>query len=132
MNRILRIASLLVAIFLMPMFAAAQTNSTNGPANEPAQAKRSRPKLASLWKAAARWVWRISEFCNGSKIITFRSITLRAQHGWPCRRALRDWKEPEGTARACRTTELDIIIGGRTPYEDLSYRRKEDAVIIRL
>jgi len=128
MNRILRIASLLVAIFLMPIFAAAQTNSTNGPANEPAQAKRSRPKIGIALEGGGALglahIGVLQWFEDHHIPVDYIAGTSM---GGLVGGLYAIGKSPKELQELVERQNWDIIIGGQTPYEDLSYRRKEDA-----
>jgi len=87
-----------------------------------------RQTLGLALEGAARWDWRTSEYCNGLSNIIFQSTTRRHQHGWLGRRPVRQRQESAAAARFGNGAELGCDSGGATPYEDLSFRRKEDKV----
>jgi len=128
MTRTLRIACLIFPVLLMPMLAAAQTNSTTGPANDSAQAKRSRPKIGvALEGGGALGLAHIGvlQWFEGHHIPV--DYIAGTSMGGLVGGLYAIGKSPKELQELVERQNWDIIIGGQTPYEDLSYRRKEDA-----
>ena len=79
-------------------------------------------------KAVARWDWPTSACSGGLSSTTFLS-TISPETAWA------DWLEAcmqPATARiniqqTVKKMDWPLLLGGATPYEDLSFRRKEDA-----
>ena len=128
MTRTLRIACLLFPMFVMPLLAAAQANSTNVPANEPAQEKRSRAKIGIALEGGGALglahIGVLQWFEDHHVPVDYIAGTSM---GGLVGGLYAIGKTPKELQEFVERQNWDIIIGGRTPYEDLSYRRKEDA-----
>ena len=128
MTRTLRIACLIFPVLLMAMLAAAQTNSPTGPASDSAQAKRSRPKIGvALEGGGALGLAHIGvlQWFEGHHIPV--DYIAGTSMGGLVGGLYAIGKSPKELQELVERQNWDIIIGGQTPYEDLSYRRKEDA-----
>jgi NTE family protein len=128
MTHTLRIACLIFPLFLIPILATAQTGSINGPASESAQTKRSRPKIGVALEGGGALglahIGVLQWFEDHHIPVDYIAGTSM---GGLVGGLYAIGKTPKELQELVERQNWDIIIGGRTPYQELSYRRKEDA-----
>ncbi len=132
MSRASRIAYLMSLVFLLPPLATAQDNSTsdstNTPANDSAQEKRPRAKIGIALEGGGALglahIGVLQWFEDHHIPIDYIAGTSM---GGLVGGLYAIGKSPKELQEIVEQQNWDIIIGGKTPYQDLSYRRKEDA-----
>jgi NTE family protein len=114
-------------IFLLPVFAAAQENSTNQPAVASAQEKHSRAKIGIALEGGGALglahIGVLQWFEDHHIPIDYIAGTSM---GGLVGGLYATGKTPQELQEIVEQQNWDIIIGGKTPYRDLSFRRKED------
>jgi NTE family protein len=132
MSRASRIAYLISLVLLLPALASAQdnstSNSTNTPANDSAQEKRPRAKIGVALEGGGALglahIGVLQWFEDHHIPIDYIAGTSM---GGLVGGLYATGKTPNQLQEIVEQQNWDIIIGGKTPYQDLSYRRKEDA-----
>ena len=123
MTRTLRKLCFLFLILLLPLLAAAQEKS-DASASAGQQAKRPRPKIGiALEGGGALGLAHIGVL----EWFEEHRIPVDYIAGTSMGGLFATGKTPKELEEIVAQQNWDIIIGGQTPYEDLSYRRKEDA-----
>jgi NTE family protein len=114
-------------IFLLPLFAAAQENSANQPAVASAQEKRPRAKIGVALEGGGALglahIGVLQWFEDHHIPIDYIAGTSM---GGLVGGLYATGKTPNELEEIVEQQNWDIIIGGKTPYQDLSFRRKED------
>jgi len=127
MSRASRVLRLMSIIFLLPLFAAAQENSTNQPAVASAQEKRPRAKIGVALEGGGALglahIGVLQWFEDHHIPIDYIAGTSM---GGLVGGLYATGKTPKELEEIVEQQNWDIIIGGKTPYRDLSFRRKED------
>jgi len=127
MSRFFRVVFLAFAFFLLPLFAAAQENSANPPATPSPQEKRPRAKIGvALEGGGALGLAHIGvlQWLEDHHIpIDYIAGTSM---GGLVGGLYATGTTPRELQEIVERQNWDIIIGGKTPYRDLSFRRKED------
>src|SRR6201998_4750240 len=127
MSRFFRVVFLAFAIFLLPLFAAAQENSANPPAAPSPQEKRPRAKIGVALEGGGALglahIGVLQWFEDHHIPVDYIAGTSM---GGLVAGLYATGKTPQQLANLVSAQNWDIIIGGKTPYEDLSYRRRED------
>jgi NTE family protein len=128
MSRASRVVRLMSVIFLLPVFAAAQENSTNQPAIASAQEKHSRAKIGIALEGGGALglahIGVLQWFEDHHIPIDYIAGTSM---GGLVGGLYATGKTPKELQEIVEQQNWDIIIGGKTPYRDLSFRRKEDS-----
>src|SRR6201993_2820317 len=127
MSRFFRVVFLAFAIFLLPLFAAAQENSANPPAAPSPQEKRPRAKIGVALEGGGALglahIGVLQWFEDHHIPIDYLAGTSM---GGLVGGLYATGKSPQELQELVNEQKWDIIIGGEIPYEDLSFRRKED------
>jgi len=127
MSRASRVLHLMSAIFLLPLFATAQENSVNKPAIESEQARRPRAKIGVALEGGGALglahIGVLQWFEDHHIPIDYIAGTSM---GGLVGGLYAAGKTPKELQEIVEEQNWDIIIGGKTPYQDLSFRRKED------
>ena len=127
MSRASRVLRLMSVIFLLPRFAAAQENSTNQPAIASAQEKHSRAKIGIALEGGGALglahIGVLQWFEDHHIPIDYIAGTSM---GGLVGGLYATGKTPKELQEIVEQQNWDIIIGGKTAYRDLSFRRKED------
>jgi NTE family protein len=114
-------------IFLLPLFAAAQENSARQPATASAQEKRPRAKIGVALEGGGALglahIGVLQWFEDHHIPIDYVAGTSM---GGLVGGLYATGKTPKELQEIVEQQNWDIIIGGKTPYRDLSFRRKED------
>jgi NTE family protein len=127
MTRTLRKLCFLFLILLLPVLAAAQEKA-DASASSGEQAKRPRPKIGiALEGGGALGLAHIGvlQWFEEHRIPV--DYIAGTSMGGLVGGLYATGKTPKELEEIVEQQNWDIIIGGQTPYEDLSYRRKEDA-----
>jgi NTE family protein len=115
------------AAFLLPLFAAAQDNSANPPATPYPQEKRPRAKIGVALEGGGALglahIGVLQWFEDHHIPIDYIAGTSM---GGLVGGLYATGKTPKELQEIVEQQNWDIIIGGKTPYRDLSFRRKED------
>src|ERR1700747_1229377 len=127
-SRFFRVVFLAFAIFLLPLFAAAQENSANPPAAPSPQEKRPRAKIGVALEGGGALglahIGVLQWFDDHHIPIDYIAGTSM---GGLVGGLYATGRTPKELEEIVDQQNWDIIIGGKTPYQDLSFRRKEDA-----
>ena len=127
MFRASRVLHLLSVVFLLPLFVTAQENSANQPAIESPQEKRPRAKIGVALEGGGALglahIGVLQWFEDHHIPIDYIAGTSM---GGLVGGLYATGKTPKELQEIVEQQNWDIIIGGQTPYEDLSFRRKED------
>ena len=127
MSRVFRVVFLASVIFLLPFFSAAQENSAKGPATPSPQAKRPRAKIGVALEGGGALglahIGVLQWFEDHHIPIDYIAGTSM---GGLVGGLYATGKAPKELQEIVEQQNWDIIIGGKTPYRDLSFRRKED------
>ncbi len=127
MSRASRVLRLMSVIFLLPLFAAAQENSTNQPATASAQERRPRAKIGVALEGGGALglahIGVLQWFEDHHIPIDYIAGTSM---GGLVGGLYATGKTPKELQEIVEQQNWDIIIGGQTSYRDLSFRRKED------
>jgi NTE family protein len=127
MSRASRVFALTSAIFLFPLFAAAQENSTNQPGTTPSQEKHSRARIGVALEGGGALglahIGVLQWFEDHHIPIDYIAGTSM---GGLVGGLYATGKASKELQEIVEQQNWDIIIGGKTPYPDLSFRRKED------
>jgi NTE family protein len=127
MSRVFRAVLLAFAIFLLPRLAAAQEYSRNQPAIASVQEKRPRAKIGVALEGGGALglahIGVLQWFEDHHIPIDYIAGTSM---GGLVGGLYATGKTPKELQEIVEQQNWDIIIGGQTRYEDLSFRRKED------
>src|SRR5260370_24302373 len=127
MFRASRVLHLLSVVFLLPLFVTAQENSANQPAIESPQEKRPRAKIGVALEGGGALglahIGVLQWFEDHHIPIDYIAGTSM---GGLVGGLYATGKTPKELQEIVEQQNWDIIIGGQTPYEDLSFGRKED------
>jgi len=127
MARASRILLLISLILLSPAFATAQDNLPNSQANESAPPERPRAKIGIALEGGGALglahIGVLQWFEDHHIPIDYIAGTSM---GGLVGGLYATGKTPKELQEIVEQQNWDIIIGGKTPYQDLSYRRKED------
>src|SRR3984957_3008827 len=127
MSRVFRVIFLAFVIFLLPFFAAAQENSAKGPAIPSPQANRPRAKIGIALEGGGALglahIGVLQWFEDHHIPIDYIADTSM---GGLVGGLYATGKTPKQLQDIVEQQNWDIIIGGQTPYQDLSFRRKQD------
>jgi NTE family protein len=128
MSRASRILLLIFLILLLPEFATAQDNLPNAQAGESAPPQRPRAKIGIALEGGGALglahIGVLQWFDDHHIPIDYIAGTSM---GGLVGGLYATGKTPRELEEIVEQQNWDIIIGGKTPYQDLSYRRKEDA-----
>ncbi len=128
MSRASRILLLISVVFLLPEFATAQDTLPNAQANESAPPQRPRAKIGIALEGGGALglahIGVLQWFDDHHIPIDYIAGTSM---GGLVGGLYATGKTPKELEEIVEQQNWDIIIGGKTPYQDLSYRRKEDA-----
>jgi len=128
MIRTLRALSLLLFIFPSPVPACAQEKSQDRPASDPAGTKPRRARIGiALEGGGALGLAHVGVLQWFEEKHIPVDYVAGTSMGGLVGGLYATGKSPKELEEIVEQQNLDIIIGGKTPYEDLSYRRKEDA-----
>ena len=128
MSRTLRIGLLSLFVIFAPLHSAAQNRSVGMSTNETAQTPRQRAKIGvALEGGGALGLAHIGvlQWFEAHHIPV--DYIAGTSMGGLVGGLYATGKTPQELQEIVDQQNWDIIIGGKTPYEDLSYRRKEDA-----
>src|SRR5712675_2728612 len=118
---------LLFLVFLLPMTSAAQDAATSPAANASAQTPRARARIGVALEGGGALglahVGVLQWFEEHHIPIDYIAGTSM---GGLIGGLYATGKTPKQMEDFVREQDWNAVIGGRTPYEDLSYRRKED------
>jgi NTE family protein len=127
MPRASRVLHLMSVVFLLPLFAAAQENSANSSVIEPSQEKRPRAKIGVALEGGGALglahIGVLQWFEDHHIPIDYIAGTSM---GGLVGGLYATGKTPKELQEIVEQQNWDIIIGGQAPYQDLSFRRKED------
>ncbi len=128
MPRASRIVYLMSLALLLPAFATAQDNLPNAQANESAPPQHPRAKIGIALEGGGALglahIGVLQWFDDHHIPIDYIAGTSM---GGLVGGLYATGKTPKELEEIVEQQNWDIIIGGKTPYQDLSYRRKEDA-----
>ena len=128
MIRTLRALSLLLFIFSSPVPAGAQEKSQDRPASDPAGTKPRRARIGiALEGGGALGLAHVGVLQWFEEKHIPVDYVAGTSMGGLVGGLYATGKSPKELEEIVEQQNWDIIIGGKTPYEDLSYRRKEDA-----
>ena len=127
MPRASRVLHLMSVVFLLPLFAAAQENSANSSTIESSQEKRPRAKIGVALEGGGALglahIGVLQWFEDHHIPIDYIAGTSM---GGLVGGLYATGKTPKELQEIVEQQNWDIIIGGQAPYQDLSFRRKED------
>jgi NTE family protein len=119
---------LTVLAYLIPIFLAAQENSTPSPPAGATESTKARPKIGiALEGGGALGLAHIGVLQWFEEHHIPVDYLAGTSMGGLLGGLYATGKSPQELEQIVEQQNWDIIIGGKTPYEDLSYRRKEDA-----
>src|SRR5712671_7716374 len=120
---------LLFLVFLWPMTAAAQDTATSPAGNASAQTRKARPKIGVALEGGGALglahVGVLQWFEDHHIPIDYLAGTSM---GGLVGGLYSTGKNPQQLRELVDAQNWDVILGGGLPYEDLSFRRKEDQV----
>ena len=127
MFRTLRISCLALLTFLLPRFAAAQENAASPSPSQIEEPNRPRAKIGiALEGGGALGLAHIGVLQWFEEHHIPVDYIAGTSMGGLVGGLYATGKSPQELEEIVGQQNWDIIIGGRTPYKDLSYRRKED------
>jgi NTE family protein len=128
MIRTLRVFRFLLLALLVPAFLAAQENATRPSTDASAQTPRPRAKIGiALEGGGALGLAHIGVLQWFEEHHIPVDYVAGTSMGGLVGGLYATGKSPKELEEIVAQQNWDVIIGGKTPYEDLSYRRKEDA-----
>jgi NTE family protein len=128
MNRTLRIVLLSMSVWVMPVLVLAQEKTEPSATTEPAQTKKSRARIGiALEGGGALGLAHVGVLKWFEEHHIPIDYVAGTSMGGLVGGLYATGKSPKELEEIVARQNWDIIIGGKTPYEDLSYRRKEDA-----
>ncbi len=128
MNRTLRIVLLSLFLPVLPVLVMAQEKPESSVTAEPGQPKKSRPKIGvALEGGGALGLAHVGVLQWFEEHHIPIDYVAGTSMGGLVGGLYATGKTPKELEEIVAQQNWDVIIGGKTPYEDLSYRRKEDA-----
>ena len=128
MNRTLRIVLLSLFLPALPVLVMAQEKPESSVTAEPGQPKKSRPKIGvALEGGGALGLAHVGVLQWFEEHHIPIDYVAGTSMGGLVGGLYATGKTPKELEEIVAQQNWNVIIGGKTPYEDLSYRRKEDA-----
>ena len=116
--------SIALALFAFIVLSSLAVIAQTSPANHPRRMKVEDQRS----KAVVHWGWPTSVYSGGLSNTTFR-LTFSLETAWAdsWEACMRPAESPDDIERTVKKMDWPLLLGGATPFQDLSFRRKEDA-----